>query len=195
MRIPTAWSMIVVAPFTILFAGCRDEVAVTLDEIETVQQEILALLEQQAQTTAVPAAAADTAVESARTALENTGLVWEDSSLGGVWRGETGAIPCSDTFTTPGTPFCDEWREARREARRANSRHEDDQRAVNNRTSRFTRDLDALRRAHEDDTWDAFALTRTGNSDVSARSIVVTYLRELEDERTRLENLVAESHP
>ena len=60
MRTLAAWSMLVVAPFTIMFAaGCRDEVAVTLDEIETVQQKILALLEQQAQTTAVPAAAVD----------------------------------------------------------------------------------------------------------------------------------------
>ena len=45
MRTLTAWSFLVVAPFTIMFAaGCRDEVAMTLDEIETVQHEILVQL-------------------------------------------------------------------------------------------------------------------------------------------------------
>ena len=41
MRTLTAWSMLVVALFRIMFAaGCRGEVAVTLDEIDTTQQEI-----------------------------------------------------------------------------------------------------------------------------------------------------------
>ena len=50
MRTLTAWSILVLTPVTIMFAaGCRDEVAVTLDEIEAVQQEIQALLDQRAQ--------------------------------------------------------------------------------------------------------------------------------------------------
>ena len=180
---------LVLALVTIVFAaGCRDEVTETLDEIEVVQQEILALLEQRIEPAAATAAAADTAEKNARTALENTGLVWEDDSIGGAWRNEIG-IPCHSTFTAPGTPFCDEWREARRESRRANSRHEDAQRAVNNRTRRYAQRLAALRRAHEDDIWGVLVPL---NPNASGRSIVITYLRELEDEleneRARLQS-------
>ena len=56
MRALTAWSLLVIAPFTIVFAaGCRDEVAVTLDEIEATQQEIQSLLDQRAQDAAARA--------------------------------------------------------------------------------------------------------------------------------------------
>jgi hypothetical protein len=197
MRTLTAWSMLVVAPVTIMFAaGCRDEVAVTLDEIETVQQEILALLEQRVETTAENAAAAAAVEENTSTALENSGMVLRAN----VWRSKDptsrrscgGFIPAA---TEAADSLCSAWKEARREARGANSRQVGAQRTVNNRTSRYAQWLEALRRAHEDDTWDAIALARTGNPGASARSIAITYLRELEDERTRLQSLAAESQP
>ena len=50
--------------------------------------------------------------------------------------------------------------------------------------------LSRLRQAYEDNTWDML-----GPPGATARSIVITYLRELEDERTRLENLAAEPQP
>ncbi len=106
--------------------GCSDEVAVTLDEVEAAQQEILDLFEQHQQATQ-----------------------------------EHG------------------WAEL----------------IVMERAQRYSRELQALRSAHATDTWIDIALARTGNTGASGRSIVITYLRELEDERTRLENLVAESQP
>ena len=186
MRRPVSRFTFVLALCAILnVLGCSDEVAVTLDEVEAVQQEILALLEQQAQTAAARAAAADTAEENARTALENAGLVLEDNSLGGFWRNKAGgAILCSRD------PLCSTWREARQEVRRANSTLDAARTTVDNRANRYARQLANFRRAHEDDTWD---LMRPPGA--TGRSIVIGRLRELQDERTRLENLAAESGP
>ena len=79
--------------------------------------------------------------------------------------------------------------------RRTSSQRQQATQELRDRTSHYAEHLVALRRAHEDDTWDAIALARTGNPTMSAPSIVITYLRELKDERTRLENLAAESQP
>ena len=106
--------------------------AVTLDEVEVVQQQVLNLLEQRVEHAASTAAQAEAARTEAQMAFDQAPGYFNDG---------------------PGT-------------------------------SRLY-----------DDTWDAFALARTGNPGASARSIVITYLRELEDERTRLESLAAESQP
>lgn len=143
MRTLTTWSMLIVAPFTIVFAtGCRDEVAVTLDEdevlvtldeIESTQQEIQSLLDQRAQDAAARAV--------------------EDSLRFGVEEGLSKA-------------------------------------QLENTTRNHAARLARLRRAYEDDTWDML-----GPPGTTGQSIAITYLRELEDERTRLENLAAESRP
>ena len=127
MRTTASGCALVVAVFATMFTtACRDEVLVTLDEIEATQHEILALFEQHQQAT-----------------REH------------------------------------DWAEL----------------IVMERAQRYTRELRALRRAHATDTWIDIARARTGDSSASARSIVATYLRELEDERTRLEDLTAESQP
>ena len=134
MRTLTAWLMLVVAPFTLMFtAGCRDEVAVTLNEIEITQHEIQALLDQRAQ-------------DASARAVED--------------------------------PLRFEVEEGLSKAQLENT--------TRNHAARLSR----LRQAYEDDTWDMLGAPGT-----TGRSIVITYLRELEDERTRLENLVAESQP
>ena len=112
--------------------GCSDEVAVTLDEVEVVQQQVLNLLEQRVEHAASTAAQGEAARTEAQMAFDQARGYFNDG---------------------PG-----------------------------------------MSRLY-DDTWDAFALARTGNPGASARSIVITYLRELEDERTRVENLAAESQP
>ena len=61
---------------------------------------------------------------------------------------------------------------------------------LDNATRNHATRLSRLRQAYEDDTWDIL-----GPPGTTGRSIVITYLRELEDERTRLENLAAESQP
>ncbi len=190
MKTLAAWSFLVVAPFTIMFAaGCRDEVAVTLDEIETVQQEILSLLEAPVQQAAVAAAAATAAEDNATMALEATGLALDDN--GRTWRNKAGTIPCSARNMFPSRDsLCSTWREARREVRRANSTLDVAQTTVDNRANRYARQLADFRRTHEDDTWDLM-----GPPGATGRSIVIARLRELQDERTRLENLSAESRP
>lgn len=190
MRTPTAWSILVLAPFTIIFAaGCRNEVAVTLDEIEATQQEILSLLEAPVQQAVVATAAATAAEDNAAMALEATGLALDDN--GRHWRTNAGTRRCSAAlFFQPQDPLCSTWREARREVRRANSTLDAAQTTLDNRANRYARQLANFRRAHDDDTWDLM-----GRPGATGRSIVIARLRELEDERTRLENLAAEAGP
>ena len=155
MRTLTAWSILALAPFTIMLtAGCRDEVAEALDEIETVQHEILAQIEQRIEHAAEAVAAQNGRVPG---------------GIRGIRRGP---------FPPPTIAAA--------------------QRQLHTTTTFYSNALDALRQAHADDTWDVLAcgsLALSCPPGASARSIVVTYLRELEDERTRLENLAAESQP
>ena len=182
MRMPTSRFTLVGAVIAIVSAaGCRDEVAVTLDEIETVQQEILALLEQRVQVTSGSVAAAVAVEENARVPLENAGLTLDDN---GLWRNKTRDVPCNASW--PGEdPLCRAWKEAWVEVDRTSLAHELAEMTVNNRANRYAQRLEALRRAHEDDTWDVL---EPFNPSASGRSIVITYLRELEDERARLQS-------
>ena len=162
MRTLTAWSILVLASFTIMFAaGCRDEaehrdeVAVTLDEIETVQHEILAEIEQRIEHAAAEAVAAQNA-----------------QVMGGIRGIRRGPFPPTTIKAA--------------------------QQQLRTTTTFYSNALDALRQAHAHDTWDVLACDSLALScppGASARSIVLTYLRDLEDERTHLENLAAESQP
>ena len=77
-----------VSRFTLVFAlcaivnvlGCADEVAVTLDEVEAVQQEILALLEKRAQETTAAAAAAEAAEQDTAAVFRDAGMHFSDVS-------------------------------------------------------------------------------------------------------------------
>lgn len=182
MRTPASSFTLVLAAVTMFTAGCRDEVSVTLDEIEATQQEILALLEQRVAFPPGEVAAAAAAEQNARTALENAGLVLNDH--GDIWWSKPGVIACSAWGLDRG-PLCTAWQEAHD----LKSRHEDAQRTVNNRANRYAQRLEALQRAREDDTWDVL---EPFNPSASGRSIVITYLRELEDEleneRARLQS-------
>ena len=183
MRTPASSFTLVLAAFTIMFAvGCRDEVAVALDEIEATQQEILALLERQVQVTSGSVAAAVAAEENARVPLENAGLTLDDN--GRLWRNKARDVPCSASWPG-GDPLCRAWKGAWVEVDRTSLAHELAEMTVNNRASGYAQRLEALRRAHEDDTWDVF---EPFNPNASGRSIVITYLRELEDERARLQS-------
>ena len=193
----------VLALLTIVFAaGCRDEVAVTLDEIEVVQQEILALLDQRVQEAAQLAATAATAMVNARTAFENAPLAPNPEGVGhraraefrcpefrAPWNNEVVFGSDNDDWKTKAT-LCTAWQERQREERDAGDRHQQAQRALSNRTHRYDQQLASFRRAHDDDTWDLM-----GPPGATARSIVIARLRELQDERTRLEDLAAEAHP
>ena len=185
MRTHTFSFTLVFAVFTIMLtAGCRDEIAVTLDEIETTQQEILALLEQRVAFPPAEVAAAAAAEENARMALEKVGLTSNDMR---VWRNEAGSISCG-LYGYDDDPLCVAWQEAHK----LKSRHEGAQRGVNMRANHFAQRLETLRRAREDDTWDVL---EPFNPNASGRSIVITYLRELEDEleneRARLQSTPA----
>ena len=187
MRTMTSRSTCVLAVVTIVFAaGCRDEVAVALDEVQVVQKEILGLLEQQVLTTAGSVAAARAAEKNAGIALENAGLVLYDHGNG--WKNEAGGGSCSLFFRSD-DPLCTAWREAKGEVRRANSTHEVAQTTVDNRAIRYAQELAEFRRAHDDDTWDLM-----GPPGASGRSIAIARLRELQDERTRLGNLGRDLH-
>ena len=182
MRTPASSFTLVLAAFTIMFAaGCRDEVAVALDEIEATQQEILALLEQRVAFPPAEVATAAAAEQNARMSLEKAGLTSNDV---GVWRNEAGAISCG-LYRYDDGPLCVAWQEAHN----LKSRHDDARKRVNNRANRYAQRLEALQRAREDDTWDVL---EPFNPNASGRSIVITYLRELEDEledeRARLQS-------
>ena len=168
--------------------GCSDEVAVTLDEVEAVQQQVLNLLEQRVEHTASAAARAETARAEAQIVFDQAPGHFSDGPFAVRDRQMTDADVKKRELTYA-------LRSANEAARRAEATHERAQLQLSIRTTRYSEARAALRRAHEDDTWDAFALARTGNPGASARSIVITYLRELEDERTRLESLAAESQP
>ena len=137
------------------------------------------------QVTAGSVAAAGAAEENARVPLENAGLTLDDN--GRLWRNKAKDVPCSASWPG-GDPLCRAWKGAWAEVDRANSAHELAETTVNNRTSRYAQRLEALRRAHDDDTWDVLD---PFNPHASGRSMVITYLRELEDERARLQSTTA----
>lgn len=170
--------------------GCTDEVTVTLDEVQAVQQQILNLLEQRLEHTASAAAEAEAARTQAQIIFDQAPGYFND----GPGMSRLYGRPTSDEDIKK-RELTYALRSANEAATRAEAAHEGAQLQLTNRATRYSEVREALRRAHEDDTWDAIALARTGNPSASAHSIVITYLRELEDERTRLQSLAAESQP